>query len=490
MAYKADSIFKNHFFNLLMQVINILFPIITIPYITRILGPKNLGKINFANSIVQYFLLLASLGIPVYAVREIAKVRDNSEALKKRFYEIALIQLLLTIISLIIYYFFIFSINDLYKEKYIYIFLSLQIISNALDFTWFIKGIEKYRYATIAMFFSKIFNFILLLILLKERSQYHLYALIIGISYFVYIFTNLIITIILLKQFKTRKIEFIQTKNLKYHLSGLAIFFLSQVAIKIYTVMDQTMLGIFSTNEAVGYYSMSMKLVKVILTLITSMSIVMLPRISNYISNNQIEDVKKYVSLSIKMVYILAIPAIFGTIGIGSEIIEVFLGKEFIESIFIFKLASILLIVIGLSNIFGIQIMIPFGKEKKFTIILIFAAIINFILNILFIPKLSYFGATYATIIAELFVTISMFFEVKKLLGSINDLYKPWKYVISSCIASVSIVLIKTYVSSNILIILTSIITFIIVYFIVLFIFKEDLVITAINKVRIKLNNL
>lgn len=490
MAYKADSIFKNHSFNLLMQVINILFPIITIPYITRILGPENLGKINFANSIVQYFLLLASLGIPVYAVREIAKVRDDSEALKKRFYEIALIQLLLTIISLIIYYSFIFSINGLYKEKYIYIFLSLQIISNALDFTWFIKGIEKYRYATIAMFFSKIFNIILLFMLLKERSQYHLYALIIGGSYFINIFINMIITILLLKQFKTKKIEFIQTKNLKYHLSGLTIFFLSQIAIKVYTVMDQTMLGIFSTNEAVGYYSMSIRLVKVTLTLITSMSIVMLPRISNAISNNEIENVKKYVSLSIKMVYLLAIPTIFGITGIGSEIIKVFLGSEFLESIFIFKLASVLLIIIGLSNIFGIQIMIPFGKEKKFTVILILSAVINFLLNILLIPKLSYFGATYATIIAELFVTISMFFEVKKLLGSINDLYKPWKYVISSCIAFFSIVLIKTHVSSNILIILASIIMFAIVYFITLFIFEEDLVIEIINNVRIKINSL
>ena len=182
MSYKADSILKNQIFNFSMQILNILFPLIAIPYTTRLFGPEVLGEVNYANSIVQYFVMLAAAGIPVYATREIARNRDDNNALRKTFKEITILQVIFTIISLIVYTLLILSVENLRSNIYLYLLLGIQIFSNAFDFIWFIQGIEKYRYAAIATFLSKFINVVLIFTLLKKREDYYIYAFINNIS--------------------------------------------------------------------------------------------------------------------------------------------------------------------------------------------------------------------------------------------------------------------------------------------------------------------
>ena len=419
MGYKADSILKNQIFNFLMQILNIIFPLIAIPYTTRLFGPEILGEVNFADSIVQYFILAAVAGIPVYATREIAKNRDDSNALRKTFKEISTLQVIFTGISLLVYIIFIFLVKKIRSDIYIYIFLGIQILSSAFNYIWFIQGVEKYRYAAIATFISKFVNIILIFTLLKKREDYYIYAFIIGITTFINVFINMTTSLRLLKNFESTNKIIINHENLKIHAYSVLVFFLSDVAVKVYTAMDQTMLGILDNKESVGYYSMSIRLVKVLLSFVTSLAVVMIPRISNSIKNNRVDDAKRYIGMSTNLVYIIAIPAIFGILAIGEEIITIYLGEEFLQSISIFKIVSINLIIIGLSNVFGMQVMIPYGKEKKYTVILASAAVLNFVVNLLLIPKYSYFGATYATILAELLVTLWMYFEVRKLVGDI-----------------------------------------------------------------------
>lgn len=489
MSYKADSILKNQIFNFSMQILNILFPLIAIPYTTRLFGPEVLGEVNYANSIVQYFVMLAAAGIPVYATREIARNRDDNNALRKTFKEITLLQVLFTIISLIIYAFLILYVENLRSNIYIFLFLGIQIFSNAFDFIWFIQGIEKYRYAAIATFISKFINVVLIFALLRSREDYNIYAFIIGITTFINVFIRMMVSFNLLKNFKlTDKVE-INHKNLKIHVYAILVFFLSDVATKVYTAMDQTMLGILDTKEAVGYYSMSIKLVKVLLTFVTSLAVVMIPRISNSIKNNRTDEVKRYIGMSTNLVYLVAIPAIFGILAIGEEVITIYLGEEFLQSIGIFKIVSLNLIIIGLSNVFGMQVMIPYGKEKKFTIILSLAAVVNFIANLILIPKLSYFGATYATILAELLVTIWMYFEVRNLVGDIPEVFNIWKMVVPSVIFYLVIRFgVKSFVSSSISIILISIPLAGIIYGLGLIILKEKLTMNVLDKVLNKLN--
>ncbi len=432
MAYKADSIFKNQFFNLSMQVLNLLFPILAIPYTTRLFGPEILGEVNFANSIVQYFILIATAGIPVYATREIAKVRDNSDLLRKKFKEITILQVIFTIISLAIYIALIFFVDRFKSYIYVYLFLGLQIISYSFNFVWFLQGIEKYRYAAIATFISKLINIIMIFGLLRKREDFYTYAFIIGITMFINAFINMIFSFNLLKEFKEdNKLE-INYKSVKMHVYSILVFFLSDIAVKVYTAMDQTMLGLLDSSESVAYYSMSIKLEKVVITLITSMAVVMLPRISNSIKHNKTEDVKKYVGMSINIVYLIAIPAIFGVLAIAEEIIPIFLGEEFLQSTDVFMAVSSLFVIIGLSNVFGVQVMIPYGREKKFTIILSVAAVINFIVNLILIPKFSYYGATFATILAEAIVTVWMYFEVKKIIGNIPAVFNLGRILVPS----------------------------------------------------------
>lgn len=487
MSYKADSILKNQIFNFSMQILNIIFPLIAIPYTTRLFGPDILGEVNYANSIVQYFMIIAIAGIPTYATREIARNRDDNNALRKTFREITLLQVIFTIISLIIYLALIFSIKSLRSNIYIYLFLGIQIISNAFNYIWFIQGIEKYRYAAMATFCSKFINIVLIFMLLKQREDYNIYAFIIGITTFINIFINMITSLNLLKSFKvTNKIK-IKNENIKIHVYSILVFFLSDVAVKVYTAMDQTMLGILDSKEAVGYYSMSIRLVKVLLSFVTSLAVVMVPRISNSIKNNRTDNVKRYIGMSINLVYLIAIPTIFGILAIGEEVVTIYLGEEFLQSIGIFKLVSINLIIIGLSNVFGMQVMIPYGKEKKFTVILFAAAIVNFVVNLMLIPKLSYFGATYATIFAELLVTVWMYFEVRKLVGDIPEIFKPWKMLVPSMVFYLVIKFgIKSLITSNIIVILISIPTAGMIYGIGLILLKEEMTIGVLSKITSK----
>lgn len=488
MAYKADSIFKNQFFNFSMQILNLIFPLLAIPYTTRLFGPEILGEVNFANSIVQYFVLIAAAGIPVYATREIAKARDDASLLRKKFKEFTILQTVFTIVSLIAYIVIILLLPRLRANIYIYLFLGLQIFANAFDFVWFLQGIEKYRYAAMATFVSKLMNVVLIFALLRNRSDYYIYAFIIGITLLINSIIKMIFTIKLLKNFEAQKSLEINFNSVKIHVYAILVFFLSNVATKVYTAMDQTMLGILDSTESVGYYSMSIRLEKVILTFVTSIAVVMIPRISNSIKNNNIKDVKKYIGMSVNIVYLIAIPAIFGILAIGEEIIPIFLGEEFLQSISIFKMVSLLLLIIGLSNVFGMQVMIPYGKEKKFTLILSLAALANFIINLILIPRLSYFGATYATIFAELLVTVWMYFEVKKLVGHIPEIFRPWKMLIPSVLFYLIIkFVIKNMITSDILVILVSVPVAGIVYGVGLILLKENITMNVLNKIFGKL---
>lgn len=491
MAYKADSIFKNQFFNMAMQVLNLLFPIFAIPYTTRLFGPEILGEVNFANSIVQYFILIATAGIPVYATREIAKARDNPNLLRKKFKEITILQVIFTLVSLVMYFIVIFSVPRFKSYISVYIFLGLQVLSYAFNFVWFLQGIEKYRYAAIATFISKLVNVILIFTLLRKREDFYIYAFITGITLVINAAINMICTFNLLKCFNSSEKLEVNYESVKAHIYFILVFFLSNIAVKIYTAMDQTMLGLLDSSESVAYYSMSIKLEKVVVSLITSMAVVMIPRISNSIKNNEIEDVKKYVAMSISIVYLIAIPAVFGVLAIGEEIVPIFLGEEFLQSINVFKLVSSLFLIIGLSNVFGMQIMIPYGKEKKFTIILSSAAIINFIVNLILIPKFSYYGATFATILAELVVTVWMYIEVKKIIGSIPSVFNVRKILIPSLVFYLVIKFgIKPIVTSDIFVILISIPVAIIIYVIGLVLMKEPTVMNGIamikNKIKIR----
>lgn len=488
MSYKADSILKNQIFNFSMQILNIIFPLIAIPYTTRLFGPDILGEVNYANSIVQYFMIAATAGIPVYATREIARNRDNNDELRKIFKEITLLQVIFTAISLFIYLILVFSVRSLRSNIYIYLFLGIQIISNAFNYIWFIQGIEKYRYAAIATFLSKFINVVLIFTLLKKREDYYIYAFIIGITTFINVFINMSTSLSLLKNFKgSSKVE-INRDNLKGHIYSILVFFLSDVAVKVYTAMDQTMLGILDSKESVGYYSMSIRLVKVLLSFVTSLAVVMIPRISNSIKNNRTYDAKRYIGMSTNLVYLIAIPAIFGILAIGEEVVTIYLGEEFLQSISIFKIVSLNLIIIGLSNVFGMQVMIPYGKEKKFTMVLSLAAIVNFVVNLILIPRYSYFGATYATLLAELLVTVWMYFEVRKLVGDIPELFKPWKMLVPSVVFYLIIKFgVKYFINSSISIILISIPIAGTIYGLGLILLKEKLTMNILNKLLGKL---
>lgn len=417
------SVARNYIYNTMLQISNILIPFITIPYITRVLDPQGIGIVSYTNSIVQYFILFATLGMTLYGNRTIAYVRNNKEELNKTFWELFFFKLITTTFSVIAYLAFVSFIHTDYKIVY-YIQL-INLIAIGLDISYFFMGIEDFKKTSIRSMLIKIISTILIFTLIKKPQDYIYYALISASGNF---FGQLILWKYLPKYIKITKISIEKFKN---HLKGTIKLFIPMIAVQIYTVLDKTMIGVLSTKSEVAFYDMSQRLVKITLTLVTSIGIVMLPKISNLISTNDKEKItyysKKvfdyitYSSIFIMVMIIITIPTF----------VPFYFGKNFLKVKDIIMIISPIILFISWSNFFGIQLMVPMKLEKYLTLSVSAAAITNFSLNYFLIPKYQSIGAAISTVIAEFLVTFIQILIIKRFI-KIKTIFKSiWKHVIS-----------------------------------------------------------
>lgn len=479
---KQKSIVKNYIYNVTLTILNMIFPIITFPYASRVIGANGIGKVNFVNSIASYFILFASLGIPTYGIRQIAKVRNSKDNMSKAFFEIFLINAFSTLLCLFIYYVCILSFDAFSGERLLYFVTGMLIFFNGLNIDWFYQGIEEYKFIMTRSIVFKIISIILLFVLVHTKKDYVIYAAINVIAISGSNIMNL------LNSRRYIRFEF-DGLHLKKHIKPIFILFSTQVASSVYIYLDSIMTGLLSGNASVGYYTASIKIDKMSLSIVTALSSVLLPRLSYYIENDMNYEFDRILLKSIKVILLLSIPITIGLYMLAPEIILLFSGREFIPAILSMRIMTPIVLIISLSYFINVQVFIPLGKEKLGLKCIIFGAIVNVILNIILIPYFKHIGTAISTSITELCVTMAMIFYSRYYIMDKLLNIKNIKYVLSSSTILLNVFLMHNIFNNYIVVTLLSIIISSITYATMLLVLKDDIVISFLNTIKIRLSN-
>ena len=421
------SIEKNYIYNLVYQIIAIIVPIITTPYLSRILGAENIGIYGYTLSISAYFILFGSLGIALYGKREIAYAQSDSKTYTKIFWELFVLRALTMVISLIIFYFLLIRGNNDYVVYYKILFFEL--IGEMLDISWFFQGLEEFKKTVLRNLIVKLLSVICIFIFVKTKDDLYIYFIIYVLSILV---GNLSLWIYLPKYLNKIKIK---TINITKHVKDTIIFFIPQMAIQVYTVLDRTMIGylVYDKSE-VGYYTQGEKIIKLLLAIITAMGTVMLPRIAFEYSRGNNEKIREHIYKSFNLVYLLAFPLIFGLISASKSFVPLFFGEGYSKVIPVMNLLTPIILLIGMSNVIGVQYLLPTKRQKEYTISVTIGVIVNFILNYILIHMYQSIGASIATVLSELVIVVIQYQYVKDQI-SFNELTElSWKYLFSGIV--------------------------------------------------------
>lgn len=397
MSSQNKSLKKNYIYNFISQVLTLIIPLITIPYLSRVFHEVGNGQIAFANNIITYFTMIANLGYSVYGQREIAKHRDDKYERSKTFWEIIIIRVVLSIGS---FFLLIFTtLCGIYGQSYTLLILifSIQVIAVAFDVNFFYQGEEDFKSIAIRTIILRSLCLLLIFVFVKKETDIWLYALIYSSSV---LFANLIMWPKLAKMI--RKVPFSALEFKKHFLPALIIF-LPTLATTIYGSLDKLMIGYLATNPDYqnGCYNQALKLNQTILILITVIDSVMVARNSHDYAVGEYEKMKKHIYFSCDYVLHLGIPLIVGMCVLSKNLSSWFLGDGFKEVPILLNIMSVRFIASGLACVFGNQLFIAIGKEKYTTIAHITTAISNLILNLIFIPWLGAIGGSITTALAE-----------------------------------------------------------------------------------------
>jgi O-antigen/teichoic acid export membrane protein len=473
------SLKKNIIWNVIRTISTVLFPLISFPYLSRIIGPEGIGKINFATSFVSYFIMLSSIGVPLYGIREIARVRKNKENLISTTQELFILHFAVSIVVYIGFIGIIYLNGKLYDEKLLFFITSFSIILTALGVDWLYQGLEKYEYITIRSLVFSFLSLCAIFIFIHNKEDYIL-------SSAITVFATLGSSI--LNFYKARKIIFVQRTrkwDFKRHLKSLTTIYIMNFIISIYIQLDTVMLGFLSSPVNVGYYSSAIKITRVLLMIVSSIGTVLLPRLSFYIANEMKAEFDELITKSIMVVFFLSLPTVISEILLSNEIIIFFAGIKFLPAASCMAISAPIIFFIGLTNIFGIQILFPLGFEKKVVISALIGAIISLTLNFILIPRFAHVGAAIATLMTELTVFLIQMLILKNKFSIQWPTENIKKYCIASIVLFIFLILIKIIVPQSYRLIV-SIPLGIIIYFGVLILMKESFMNEAIAKLKNK----
>lgn len=400
------SVKLNMAMNMLLAASSIVFPIITLPYVSRALGPEYLGKVYFGNSVVMFFSMLAELGIPVYGIRACAKVRDNRLELTRTVHEILAINLLTCILVYFAIALSVITVPKLIQERAVIAAMSGIIILNALGIEWMYKAIEKYSYITIRSVAFKLIAFISLFALVKGPDDYIIYA---TISIFAASASN-ILNIINAHKY----IDFKHVGGYRYkrHFKGLLYLFMMAAAVNIYTNMDLAILDFIKGDAVAGCYGLAVKVKVALVSLTTSVSAVLLPRTSFYYEKGYKDEFNGLIASTLKLVELIAIPVVIIFMIFAGEVVYVLGGSEFTDAVLPMRILMPSIFIIVASNIIGMQMLVPMGREKEVAIAAVIGAAVDLALNLLMIPSLGSAGAAIATVAAEICVLVLLIIVV------------------------------------------------------------------------------
>lgn len=403
------SLAKNYFLNLIYQMLIIILPLITAPYLSRVLGADRIGEYSFAQSIVSYFSLFAVLGTALYGQRCIAKCVALNMPKKQTFYEIVCIRVIGVAVALLSFYTLIFQFEI---NRLLYVIASIEILAVAFDIAWFFQGIEQFQNITLCSGIFKIIGVAGIFLFVRDKKDLEVY---------VFIFCSATLLGNIAQWFCVGKYlqdEDRYSLNLKRHIRPTLSLFVSQLAIQIYTVLDKTMIGIITKSDFEnGYYEQSQKLIRSLTTVVTSIGAVMISRIAivwNGDSEEKKKEIEKLMLISFRLVFSLGLPIAFGTIVVASRFVPFFYGGGYEPVVEMIQFLALIVPIIGCSNIIGLQLFVPSGREQLLTKSVMSGSAVNVVLNCILIPQKGALGAIYASILAELTVTFVQFYLAKE----------------------------------------------------------------------------
>ncbi len=477
-----NKIFKNYIYNILYQLVKLFLPLFLVSYTYSHLGPSTLGINDYASNIAAWFILLGVLGINTYGNREIAKVRDDRSKLSKTFYEILCMQFINMMIMLVFYV--LYTIFFVKSNQIIYYLICLSVLSNAFDISWFYYGVEDFGIVSIRNIVVKIVSVMLIFAFVKKPADLWMFTLINSLTDFI----GQALTFLGLKKY-IDKTKVTVKESYKNHLAGTFALFIPTIAINIYTLLDQTLLGSLVEDKGqLSLYKTSLSFVKMFLYFVTSIGAVVMPRIANaFAKNNNHDEVNKYINTTFKLAIILSIPIFVALEVVSSSFFPWYTADEADQMIFLVRLVSPIIILISFSNVFGTQYLVPTGKTSQYTKSIIAGAIVNLIVNLFTIPRWYGAGACVGSICAEFTVTFTQWLFIRKDV-KLHALNTTIKSIIAALVMGVVIYFIGNIMGARILTNMVQAIVGIVVYCLVLLLLKENTISNLFNKMVLKKN--
>ena len=482
MTDNIKSIKFNFIMNFILTVSNFLFPLITFPYVSRVLLPEGTGKVAFALSIVSYFTLFASFGVATYGIRAIAQVRDDKERLSKTMHELLFINIISMIIVYIALAIAILVVPKFAMEKELFWVTSLFILFTIIGIEWLYKGLEKYQYITIRTIIFKIASLFLVFLFVKEKSDYIIFAF---ISIFAIVGSGVLN---LINSRKLINYTLYPEYEFKKHLKPMFVLFLTSMAIAIYTSLDEGLLGLLSSPEQVGYYNAAVRVKGILFTLITSLGVVLLPRLSYYVENHMETEFHEALAKSTNFIIVIAASVVIFFTLFAKETILILAGENYVASIIPLQIVVWALILSAITNILGIQILLPLKKDKQLLFSVLCAATVDVIANFLLVPKLAAVGTALSVIAAELSVLIVQIIILRQYIKILFSGLQLHKIIIALLIAIACALFVREIVvnTSTLIIFLCSSSVFFLAYFIILLLLKEKFIMYVYHTIYTK----
>jgi O-antigen/teichoic acid export membrane protein len=474
-----NKVVTNYMYNSLYQLLTIIIPIITIPYVSRIFGAKGMGIYGYTFSVAQFFYIVSMFGISSYGIREIAYVRSDEKKTTKKFWDIWLLQLITSLCGLIIYMVCIIYFNILdYKIAFVF---QIPFLFNAMfDISWFFIAMEDFKKTVTRNIIVKIIGLILIFTFVKESSDIYIYILINSSI----VFIGSLTLWVFVKEY-IGKLD-IKNINIRHHIYGAFLMLIPQFSIQIYTSLDKILIGKLSSIEQVGFYDQSQRIARIALAIVTSLSVVLMPRIASMYAKNEVKKVGEYIVKSVNFTLASSIFIMSVIMGISKNFVPWFFGSEFNVIVIYMVLTSIIIVFISVGGVFANQYTLPTNKNKEFIIPLLAASVINITLNLILVPKYEALGGVISIVITEFVVCLLRIILVKKYLN-IREIFKgTYIYYFAGLLSAISVYVTGEFVIGGFLGLVIQGFMGLIVYIIILYIVNNPIKVEIVNIINEK----
>lgn len=472
MAQK--SIKKNYVYNLTYQILTLITPLITTPYLSRVFGADGIGTCSYIESISSYFVLFATLGLTTFGQRETSYVQDDRKKRSIIFWETNIIELIASTLCIVAYVAFSFSQTN-YK---LYLVLVLNLFSVIANISWFFQGMEEFGKIVLRNIIFKIINIVYIFTFVKTKDDIIIYLF--GVAFFGLI--NNLSYWISVPQYIDRPI--LKELHPSKHIKTVIALFVPTIAMQVYTVLDKTMIGVITNNSFEnGYYEQALKIARLVLTIVTSLGTVMIPRIGYHYSKGDMEIVKQYMYRAYKFVWLCGVPLTLGLIAISNNFVPWFFGDGYDKVVSLLGILSFLILAIGINNVTGMQYLIPTKRENIFSLTVIIGALTNFVLNFFLIQMFQSMGAAIASVVAETTIAIIQIYIVRKELSPFEIVKCGLHYFIAGGLMFITLMQIRGYFNASVLHTFELVIIGAIIYGSVLLVIKDEFLLSNIYKI-------